>query len=473
METVLKFLLLFQCCHLLSAQFPIICRSNSSDPATEGSGICCPLFNDEVCGGPQRGRCDSVDAMCNISSAGNYTLWIEPYFNRMCVCQYPFSGVSCGECWYGLTPTADGKNCEKSSVNPRIRRDYLQLSSSEQENYKYILQLMKEKPSDFYIAESNASTDLSIYDYLAALHYMSMTVASTDLAHDGSGFPTWHRAFLLIFERLAQQVSDDPNFSLAYVDEYKEDNIRNCIELLGGDGVDTDDCHIESDSGKNCSCFLAPGSIFSDWKDIGPKGIPQGKISRALGCDHTAKIVPKQTAYEYALTCGIYTASPWNKSKTLIAFSNILEGYAEIPSESQTAPPIGNPRDNHNRVHVYMGGTMDDVKTAASDPFFWLHHAFIDLMLESWMEIYPSSMTPWTETEAPPGHSYNDCQGFFVPLLPHAMFFHKSETFGYKYDNLKPKPVPPSNNSSPDAARSLTVTTLVLIALIVTSVLIY
>ncbi|WP_081216656.1 tyrosinase family protein [Pseudoalteromonas luteoviolacea] len=40
----------------------------------------------------------------------------------------------------------------------------------------------------------------------------------------------------------------------------------------------------------------------------------------------------------------------------------------------------------HNTVHDEIGGTMGDPNTAALDPIFWLHHANIDRLWQSWIE---------------------------------------------------------------------------------------
>lgn len=38
----------------------------------------------------------------------------------------------------------------------------------------------------------------------------------------------------------------------------------------------------------------------------------------------------------------------------------------------------------HGAVHVWVGGTMGQVPTAAYDPIFWSHHAFIDYLWQLW-----------------------------------------------------------------------------------------
>ena len=466
MESLFELLVLLICYPLVSAQFPIECRSNSSDSLTKGSGICCPLLDNEVCGGSRRGQCSDLNTTCSLPNFGNYTRWLLPYFSRLCVCQPAFSGAACEQCAYGFTATLDRKNCVRSSKT-RIRRDFLTLSPEEQGNYRKVLQLMKNTPSSYYIVGSTPFSSLSVYDYFAAVHYICTTILLTNLAHDGPGFPTWHRAYLLHFERQAQTVSGDPTFTLPYVNEYNETAVRRSVDLMGGDGLNVSGCHDTGIGERNCSCDLAsdgPYSIFSEWQEISLTGTLGGKISRALGCERSAQTLPLAAAFEYAIGKTSYSGAPWNNSPLLETFSNLLEGYARGPIGVRTQPDWGGPRDTHNRVHIFIGGTMKDVATAASDPFFWLHHSFIDMMLEKWMRKHPTSIHPWTTTDAPPGHSYNDCQALLLPLLSHANFFSNSRVHGYTYDQLEGK-----IDYTPILTGSLVVITLIIMVLVISA----
>lgn len=37
-------------------------------------------------------------------------------------------------------------------------------------------------------------------------------------------------------------------------------------------------------------------------------------------------------------------------------------------------------------VQVFVGGDMLDIATAANDPVFYLHHAFVDFLWEQWRQ---------------------------------------------------------------------------------------
>ncbi|MEY2516716.1 MAG: tyrosinase [bacterium] len=50
--------------------------------------------------------------------------------------------------------------------------------------------------------------------------------------------------------------------------------------------------------------------------------------------------------------------------------------------------------DIHNGVHVWVGGTMSDISTAAYDPVFWSHHAMIDRVWRLWQMRHTGSRPP-------------------------------------------------------------------------------
>jgi len=50
----------------------------------------------------------------------------------------------------------------------------------------------------------------------------------------------------------------------------------------------------------------------------------------------------------------------------------------------------------HNAVHVYVGGSMNNMATAAGDPLFYMHHCYIDYLWVQWRlnQDAPSNMPP-------------------------------------------------------------------------------
>lgn len=48
----------------------------------------------------------------------------------------------------------------------------------------------------------------------------------------------------------------------------------------------------------------------------------------------------------------------------------------------------------HDGVHVWTGGTMGDISTAAYDPLFWAHHCMIDRLWYLWQLRHPGAGVP-------------------------------------------------------------------------------
>ena len=44
-------------------------------------------------------------------------------------------------------------------------------------------------------------------------HHFNKTESDIDFAHDGQGFLSWHRLYLLAWERTLQEINDDEEFS--------------------------------------------------------------------------------------------------------------------------------------------------------------------------------------------------------------------------------------------------------------------
>jgi tyrosinase len=106
----------------------------------------------------------------------------------------------------------------------------------------------------------------------------------------------------------------------------------------------------------------------------------------------------------------------------LIAVSRNPEPPAELPTSARingilkhttytafTQDLEGRP---HNRVHIWVNGTMSNIPTAPADPLFWMHHAMIDRIWALW-EAKPANagkgptlagakavLDPWPETAA-------------------------------------------------------------------------
>ena len=96
-----------------------------------------------------------------------------------------------------------------------------------------------------------------------------------------------------------------------------------------------------------------------------------------------------------------------------------IGAFATLPSAADVAGALANTTFNpfagalegiHNSGHVWVGGSMQSVLTAPTDPVFWMHHAEIDRRWAIWQASHggqnppltgsAATMDPWPEVEA-------------------------------------------------------------------------
>ena len=151
-----------------------------------------------------------------------------------------------------------------------------------------------------------------------------------DFAHEGTGFPTWHRLFLLWFEREIQIAIDDHLFRLPYWD-WTDPSQR---EIL-----------FERDRlGANVNGNVE-GDLFGDWntvcwEDTTNKRYPiaicnpirpsNQNLRRCPSDDHCDKDHPNWPTSEdvnTAVSMDTYDTSPYNRFVTDESFRNYMEGF--------------------------------------------------------------------------------------------------------------------------------------------------
>ena len=99
-----------------------------------------------------------------------------------------------------------------------------------------------------------------------------------------------------------------------------------------------------------------------------------------------------------ALAVSVYDASPWNvNAPGANSFRNLVEGW--------TGPQAGS--NMHNRVHVWVGGSMLP-GTSPNDPVFFLNHCKEDELWAVWMQKYPAvpHYLPLDSEPIPAGHTH-------------------------------------------------------------------
>ena len=121
--------------------------------------------------------------------------------------------------------------------------------------------------------------------------------------------------------------------------------------------------------------------------------------------------------------------------RSFFAKKNLLPASRPAWAESFSVPLEFNP---HGAVHSVIGKEMGRILTSARDPIFWLHHANIDRLWTSWLNMGDGRKNP------APGSTWAQ-KGFVFDkagqLKQVAGAITNSETgLGYRYDDYTPFP---------------------------------
>ena len=231
LKIILCFLLVAAVLPWAEGQFPRVCTTLASLK----NKTCCPIPENfaEPCGSDgNRGTCEEL-----IIRNWNYSYshfeqfqtdddrhnWPRTLYNRTCKCNGNFGGYDCGKCEFGYR----GINCTKKKT--LTRRNFLKLSAEEKDRYMRYINESKYFLSDYVVTTkfydeisetveagkdpSRLFYNVSNHDLFTWMHYYSgrdtiyppnVTKSDIDFAHGGQGFPTWHRLYLLAWERTLQ-----------------------------------------------------------------------------------------------------------------------------------------------------------------------------------------------------------------------------------------------------------------------------
>jgi tyrosinase len=239
------------------------------------------------------------------------------------------------------------------------------------------------------------------YDQYVALHVNNMPAA-----HRGPAFFPWHREMLRRFELDLQAI--DSSVTLPYwnwtIDNSATSSIWNA-DFMGGNGRPSDgkvmDGPFAFDGG---NWPLAGGGFLARRFSLGVATLPT-----AMDLSNALEITP-------------YDVSPYNDGSSLAGFRNTLEGWRNGPQL-------------HNRVHVWVGGSMSP-SSSPNDPVFFLHHCFIDKCWADWQALHPTEAAYAPTSGAASGHNLNDAMqpwaGLGQTITPASLVDHHA--LGYAYD---------------------------------------
>lgn len=188
------------------------------------------------------------------------------------------------------------------------------------------------------IAAAQEISDDRGYQYWAGIHGLPLPVYCK---HGEELFLPWHRAYLYFFEKALQDRV--PGVTLPWWDWTNH-----------AEGVPGPYARKKVDGRKN-PLFDSP------IQPLGPASPRQTRTARSPGVPGE---LPSGSEVEAVLL-----------NNDFFTFQNQLEGL-------------------HNRIHMWTGGTMSNVPTAAYDPLFWAHHCMIDRLWYLWQLRHPGAGVP-------------------------------------------------------------------------------
>ena len=454
----------------VEGQFPRVCTDRDS----LRDKTCCPVPKGftTLCGcDGDRGKCQELtirDWTFKYSHYRPFQMederhnWPRALYNKVCICNANYAGYDCSKCAFGYY----GKNCtQKKNL---IRRNFLNLTAEEKDRYMRYVKMSKHYVSDFVVTSTSYEEisktvmeggdpksyfyNVTNYDLFTWMHYYAasdtilphdVTESDIDFAHDGQGFPSWHRLYLLAWERTLQEVGNDEEFALPFWDW--TGNPTQCDPTI---------CSEELLGVTNQTTGIVRGKYLDNWyvlctseqtSDLTEPCEPddrRDRLKRNTDDEKEKKVkeqgytmtFPTKTEVNFALRFETFDFPPYNKESSC-NFKNILEGYVS----TKTGFRLPNVHGLHNRVHIVVGGEMGDVPSASNDPIFPLHHAFVDRIYEKWLRKFNKDANVLSTYDAPIGHNRDDVIVPLFPVYTHQQMFKKSFEFGYDYQDVDEK----------------------------------
>ncbi|THD27125.1 Tyrosinase [Fasciola hepatica] len=422
--------------------------------ATKSNAICCPPdpHNGLICGGSHRGFCQQIYApkepIPSIFRVDDRLQWPTRFIKYACQCKDRFFGVACEQCWFGWK----GPNCDIPDF--RIRRDIRRLSEHDLHIFIDVVARSQKWPSHYMVLDESDNKRVdpvkkprfipaSVQYYMTFLHcYGSRTTlfknkqkcedyGILNFNHDGATFPTWHRYFILIWERMlgdiAWEVHGIRDYTLPYWDwvGLKECDICN-NHFIGAPGVtDSDGTHIDAHHPfSNLTNFCWEPEVGTACYGC-QKGGRFGKLVRKF----TREDFPDQDDIRFMMSRKDYFVPGERDSPDCVSFHMALEGFCGRPGTDASA------LWTHNKVHVMIQGSMAGTATATNDPIFILHHAFIDKLYSMWYRKYRPPVTAYPAKGVRPGHAGDDFMVAIYPLARNSDMFVDTTALGYDHDD--------------------------------------
>jgi tyrosinase len=299
----------------------------------------------------------------------------------------------------------------------RVRQSVTSLTQDQKDRLVRAILQLKATPSPW-------DARFSWYDNFVWWHRKAFA-CQVDQAHMRPAFLPWHRQYLFMFESALQQVSGDSSITVPYWD-WTDPRARAAIftpSFMGPNGDRNQDHAVLRGPFRRGKWVLT----VRDPKQNDP--LQYTFLSRNLGSWPGVRTLPTVAQVNAALAAPRYDAAPFDlTSNSRRSFRNNIEGWRGFAGMScskglmQPRKIKGNTQPNqlHNAVHLWVGGAAgppDDnaggtmtLNTSPNDPVFWLHHANIDRLWDTWERRHGAQYVP--ATSPVPG------QGIDSPMWP-------------------------------------------------------
>ncbi len=257
--------------------------------------------------------------------------------------------------------------------NTIIRKNVKSLSPQERQHFVDAVKALKANTTESRIADNK-------YDDYVLWHAQTMAIAAgsdatvvmRNLAHRGPIFLPWHREFLRRFELDLQK--EVPEVILPYWDWAADAALRSPDpdtpawtlspvwkeDFMGGNGDPNND-------------NIVGDGPFKDWitQEVDDQGNPTLKDRLRRDFGNLIGTLPSLIDVYNALSFDFFDTPYWDVFSR--GFSNSLEGWINGPQL-------------HNRVHVWVGGSML-INTSPNDPVFFLNHCNVDRIWALWQDL--------------------------------------------------------------------------------------
>ena len=481
---------------LVWGQFPAVCNTPDNLNAKEccpnncGNGECSDMIRDSVVRSWINANWSVVRILRDGPNDTNWPRdvryqWPLLVFNRVCRCNTGWGGYDCSRCDFGYV--SNGQTCEKTNENQLlVRRNFADLDDSKRREYIKVIKAAKNEMKMDHewavVVREPARTDsdqsfelqnVSTYDMFVTLHTLAareqdISISGEDdcskvlgdviidFAHQSSAFLTWHRYYLLIVEselrRVAKRMSIT-DFTLPYWD-WRMDNVaifhndffgtpfygtrRTDVSgtLFDNEWPTVCDLHYREYDWEGCDVVRRLCNVNNDRAQ-------NRRLQRGFRMEKDKPFLPNETSIVMALAA--------NDNSNQLGFRKRLEGFVDL-CPGNTPPCLDNTKGKHNNlhnaVHIFLGGHMRIVPSASNDPIFFLHHANIDRLFESWIRRFGNILPNYgMQTGGHPGHNWNDYLVPFFPLKTNADMYKRSSELGFSYDSLHQTNNLPSDDS--------------------------